>query len=270
VRWLPQDLLMGASDFQVLDVAEGNGLRLYMRTDFHGKVFFVPPDGVLVGSANLTNRGLAIAPEPNYEVSTVLPIDGLATTFVNRMFGGATLVTPELRQHLESALDTGKEEMSHVSDWPLAVRRLLAGGDPEISVDTCFQSDARWVIECRPPSTNCEIHDAILLGVTCNGGAITCSEAQHCLNRCLAVRWLRLELVRRGGTAYFGELSAALHSALSDDPSPRRHHVKELLANLQHWITMVGSPDITTDQPSFSTRFLLKDTTRDSDSSSLQ
>lgn len=258
VRWLPQDLLMGASDLHVFDVTQHNGFQLYMRTDFHGKVFVTPPAGVLVGSANLTSSGIALGPRHNFEVTTVLPNDLPSTAFVQRLFRGATLVTAELRTQLELALQASSKISAPITDWPSNIQNLLCEGPAQLTVDSCFASDARWLEDGRPPHAEPEFHDVSLLGLNAAAHPWPRADVRYCLSRSAPIQWLRNELIQRNGVAYFGQLSEALHTAISDDPSPRRREVKELLGNLQQWISVVGSEDITTDRPNFSTRFFLR------------
>ena len=258
VRWLPQDLLMGASDFNAFDVANEHGLQLYMRTDFHGKVFLTPPAGVLVGSANLTSSGLAVGAKHNLEVTTVLPNDLPTTAFVQRLFRGATLVTAALREQLELAVQATRATPSPITNWPSSIQSLLCENPAQLTLDSCFASDARWIVDGRSPVAEPELHDASLLGLNPAVHPWPHAEVLGCLRRSAVIRWLRNELLQRNGVAYFGQLSDALHNALSDDPSPRRREVKELLGNLQNWISAVEFPDITADRPSYSTRFLLR------------
>lgn len=49
VRWQLQDLLAQASDLDTFRVCKIRGLHLFMRLDFHGKVYSVPPHGIAVG-----------------------------------------------------------------------------------------------------------------------------------------------------------------------------------------------------------------------------
>lgn len=260
MRWLPQDLLMGASDFNVFDVTQRHGFQLYMRTDFHGKVFVTPPAGLLVGSANLTSSGLALGPKHNLEVTTFLPNDSPSTAFVQRLFRGATLVTAELRKQLEFTLQASHATSAPITDWPPNIQRILCESPAQLTIDSCFASDARWVDEGRPPLTEPELHDASLLGLDPSAHPWLRADVRNCLSRSAAIRWLQSELLQRNGVAYFGQLSEALHNAISDDPSPRRREVKELLGNLEKWITVAEFQDIITDRPNFSTRFLLRNT----------
>ena len=78
-RWRPLDILAGASDLGVFEVAKTRNVRLLLRHDLHAKLF-VADERCLVGSANVTATALGWREPTNLEL--------LAT--VNRQ-------TPEIR-----------------------------------------------------------------------------------------------------------------------------------------------------------------------------
>jgi len=71
-------------------------------------------------------------------------------------------------------------------------------------------------------------------------------------------RWLIKRLTDTPShEVYFGELSAALHDALADDPKPYRQTVKGLLSNLLGWITVLEIAEVRIDAPRYSQRVSL-------------
>ena len=66
-RWRPLDILTGASDLCVFDIAETRNSRLLLRHDLHAKLF-VADERCLVGSANVTATALGWREPPNLEL----------------------------------------------------------------------------------------------------------------------------------------------------------------------------------------------------------
>lgn len=66
-RWRPLDVLAGASDLGVFDIAEARAIRLLLRHDLHAKLF-VADDRCLVGSANVTAAALGWREPTNLEL----------------------------------------------------------------------------------------------------------------------------------------------------------------------------------------------------------
>ena len=68
-RWRPADLLAGASDLIVYDLAESKKIPLYLRQDLHAKLF-AADDMCLIGSANVTLTALGWRTPANLELLT--------------------------------------------------------------------------------------------------------------------------------------------------------------------------------------------------------
>ena len=104
-RWRPADLLAGASDLGVYDLAESKKIPLYLRQDLHAK-FFAADDMCLIGSANVTLTALGWRTPANLE----LLIPAARTTnhiveFEETLLSGSVRATAEQRDRLEELLE---------------------------------------------------------------------------------------------------------------------------------------------------------------------
>ena len=105
-RWRPADLVSGASDLGVFEIAESRDIPLYLRHDLHAK-FFASDDKCLVGSANVTQTALGWRTPANLELLTpvertsshIVQFEKELLTFVVR----ATLVQ---RDYLKDLVET--------------------------------------------------------------------------------------------------------------------------------------------------------------------
>ena len=255
VRWQFDDVVKGVSDLDVYELCRHHGLSLYMRQQFHGKVYAVPPVGIGIGSANATQAGFGLA-HANDEVCTLVhsTVENLA--LIDEFFAGATPVDDRLIALLRRACASA-EPHGQTGDWP---EEILLQLNPEPSaqhllVDQCLWSDGRWAVMGRAPSTETERHDLVVLGFA-PGASMT--DLQRALGRSVPLNWLRNLLDNTDSAElYFGNITQNLHTVLLDAPGPRRSEVKALLQNLLSWIEVTRLPGIVIDRPQHSQRVRL-------------
>ncbi|MAD37998.1 phospholipase D family protein [Tistrella sp.] len=139
-RWLPEDIASGVCDIEILDdVAQARGGRLLVHPHLHAK-YYSNGRGSLVGSANLTARGLGWHTPSNVELLVALPAEfaGLAE-WEQSLLGSAVQATEELRDRIRRQADALKED-----DTP---RRL-----PEVEDDAAMEAEQTlWVPQCPTP-----------------------------------------------------------------------------------------------------------------------
>ena len=103
-RWRPVDLLAGASDLGVYDLAESKKIPLYLRQDLHAK-FFAADAKCLIGSANVTLTALGWRTPANLEL--LAPVARTAShivEFEKMLLSGSVRATAEQRDRLEELL----------------------------------------------------------------------------------------------------------------------------------------------------------------------
>ena len=103
-RWRPVDLLAGASDLGVYDLAASKKIPLYLRQDLHAK-FFAADDMCLIGSANVTLTALGWRTPANLEL--LVPVARTANhivEFEKTLLSGSVGATVEQRDLLKELL----------------------------------------------------------------------------------------------------------------------------------------------------------------------
>ena len=104
-RWRPTDLLAGASDLGVYELATSRSASLFLRHDLHAK-FFAADDMCLIGSANVTHTALGWRTPANLELLTpVARTDDHIVEFEEALFAGAVRATAVQRDRLEELLE---------------------------------------------------------------------------------------------------------------------------------------------------------------------
>ncbi|MCY3869111.1 MAG: phospholipase D family protein [Gemmatimonadetes bacterium] len=139
-RWLPEDIAAGACDLEILDVIEGfPGGKLLVHPHLHAK-YYRGDSRCLVGSANLTSRGLGWTTPANVELLLELPVDfDSLTQWETALLDAAIPATQELQENIRHEAD-----------------RLLSNGAlphlPEIDQNNNAAAPAsQWVPRCPTP-----------------------------------------------------------------------------------------------------------------------
>lgn len=101
VRWEVEDLCKGVSDIELYHYCLDNNITLYRNTRLHMKVFWNNKNIVILGSANITGRGLGEINNFNYELNGV--IDSLSLEdiiYLNQVIKSSEYVSAELYENL--------------------------------------------------------------------------------------------------------------------------------------------------------------------------
>lgn len=153
-RWLPQDIASGVCDLEIFDdILNVQGGRLLVHPHLHAK-YYSNGQQTLVGSANLTARGLGWHTPANVEILVALPADfpGLAD-WESVLLESAIEATELLRQQLR----TQAEELKQAVALPHPPEVEAEPKEPE--------AFTFWVPQCPVPERLWEVY--------CGGGADT-------------------------------------------------------------------------------------------------
>ena len=270
VRWQPNDILSGASDFESYEFAKEHGWHFYARQDLHAKAYRFGSDSIFMGSPNLTNRGFSLfSDEGNAEIIVKVEANNENINELSSLFNRAVLITDKLFYDVKSYLE-GKSKVtftsSEDSNWPITKAEMSfpPGDYSRLLVSECFMSNCSWIHKDSFPSDNISpniAHDFSLLGVTAELPPLDCREIEfaEAIKRTKIFRWLESSLYKlQDREMYFGQASALLHDALLDDPRPYRSEVKDLLANLFAWIGTFPKCGLVIDRPNHSERVRIR------------
>lgn len=120
-RWLPEDIAAGVCDLEILDtVSARSGAALFVHPLLHAKYFRASTE-CLVGSANLTHRGLGWVTPSNVELLVPIPFTHPSVAeWETALLGAVVQATPDLRERIDaqakklgqiSALDYARTEV---------------------------------------------------------------------------------------------------------------------------------------------------------------
>lgn len=119
VRWEIRDLHQGASDLELYNYCKENKIALYRNTRIHLKCFINEKEQVLLGSANITGRGIGErSTRYNFELNSInTNIDFADTLYLDKIVSQSEYVSEELfediKRRVGSLEDYKKQEDSY-------------------------------------------------------------------------------------------------------------------------------------------------------------
>jgi hypothetical protein len=257
-RWSLGDLLAQASDLATYELCRSQNIDFYIKQDFHGKLYNLAPNGVLIGSFNLTNRGFSISREGNDEAGVLIENNDDSRDYFKNLFTNARLVDDEMFEKMSIFISEHKDSKLASDSWSAEIMDLIAAPasplDEKILVNECLASNFQEFINS---STAARSHDLSLLSVD-EKDATDMSVVRYRFKSSKIFRWFYEALRSQEDEVYFGKATAMLHDKLFDDPKPYRQEVKGLLVNLLTWIEGLGLDEIKIDRPNHSQRITVK------------
>ena len=254
-RWRLGDLLSGASDLDAYPMAKRLGFTFFVRQDFHGKVFYVPGSGIVVGSANATLSGFGLKESANSEVCTLVPDSIENKSLLNGIFEGSIEMTDDIFEEVSAVVREAEVSQDLKQEWPSKLMEKLQ--TPEFSgrllLSEClvsvpaYDANGKIVVE--------DERDLHLLGVSAHG--LNLSSMERAFKQTRIFRWLVHTLKASDGEMYFGALTERLHNTLLDDPVVYRRDVKIVLQTLLNWCQFLEAAGVIVDRPNHSQRVRL-------------
>ena len=172
-RWLPEDIASGVCDLEILDdVLSVRGGRLLVHPHLHAK-YYSNGRQTLIGSANLTSRGLGWHIPANVEILVTLPAEfpGLIR-WEAMLVESAIEATEQLRQqlwmqagqlkqagslHRPPEIETQSGELKELTLWvpqcpvPEQLWKVYRGGGADIMVSSAFKAAQDDLDALSPP-----------------------------------------------------------------------------------------------------------------------
>ena len=165
-RWTLGDLLDNASDLATYELCRSKKIDFYIKQDFHGKLYNLEPNGVLIGSFNLTNRGFSISREGNDEAGVLIENNKGSRDYFENLFSSARLVDEQLFEKLTEFISENKDSKLANASWPYDILELIkppvSPFDGKILVNECLASNFQDFINS---STAARSHDLSLLSI---------------------------------------------------------------------------------------------------------
>ena len=240
-RWKANDLIAKASDLECYEIAKHLGWEFYLKPDFHGKIYWIPNNGILVGSLNATASGFGLNANPNDETGTLVEETQYNNRFVDNYFENAVKLDDTLYGEILDFVSQANSNSNANLSYPVSVTmRLMQKAEPidGLLLSECLGSDPNDFMIFDQSVQPAVIADRELFGLFT--GRYTKNDAVECFLQTKMYQWLIALIEKSGGSVSFGQVTAALHTTLLEDPAPRRIEVKKCVRKLFDWVEWSG------------------------------
>lgn len=249
VRLRKQDLLSEATDLEIYTYCKENNWEMYFQLDLHAKTFIFDDKRCIVGSANLTNRGMSIDNDGNIEFACMTELDVADQNRIETIFQDATKMTDMIYDKMLNELKNGEDKSEGENlEWSDDITNLMK---PSYQVLFTYEF---------PQYPNIQYYKGKCIDFLGLQSDWTMNQVHKQFQRCKSYMWLKNLVQGNNGEVYFGYITSCLHNTLMNDPKPYRKDVKEILSNLLEWIVELEISELEVDRPNYSQRVRIRKT----------
>lgn len=250
VRFTLADILSGITDASLYEFCKESGWEMFVLFNLHAKTYIFDNNRCIIGSANMTNRGLNISSNANVEMSCSLE-----------------QIEKEDLKKIESLYDTAIKMDDKV--YSLMLRDMNKANRTNNNLENFSWSDdiinmsnnnieGLFSYEFPTSTISDELRNNQIEFLDINQHPNTLDDMKKAFINTRPYRWLIQTLsVEENKELYFGKLTAKLHDTMINDPKPYRKDIKEHLANLLSWTGTLCKENISIDRPNHSQRIRL-------------
>ena len=234
-RWRKHDLKCGASDFECYQICKSANVDFGISLDLHGKVYCVDSQ-IFVGSSNLTSRGMSLTNNFNDEFGVGFVAGGSDFKKVQSYLSNITWLDDTLADEIRLELaNTSEIENVFDQDWSPSLRAKISQPIQYLWMHELLFSTPGDILHFNARNEY-QVHDYELLGLHLDN--ISAGTLVSAFRNSSSYKWLD-GILDQEKSLSFGAVSAKLHDAILDDPSPYRKQVKQLVSNLFSWFSIV-------------------------------
>ncbi|TKJ32905.1 MAG: hypothetical protein CEE38_22040 [Planctomycetes bacterium B3_Pla] len=264
--WKTLDILRGISDLELYPFCKDIGAFLYINQNIHLKVIVDSFERAIVGSANITNKGLGIASKPNDECVVI---------YENLTFHQQVHLTSILqRSHLirdgdyneiRDLIGSYQKSFSDINKYDDIDFEITAKRDFLISVlpmSKDISTFFRYYSDEKTSARNqidykCATHDAALYDIP-NGLSRDEFDTQ------LKSSFFEQPFIKKlkefiANEKYFGQIKEWIQRTCVDVPVPSKRSLTGNAQVLYEWFAKLGQDEYGTDRPSHSQRIFRKE-----------
>lgn len=256
-RWNAGDIATGVSDLEIYPYLKARGVKLYLHTSIHLKLFVLDENVAFTASGNITCRGLGLLDSHcNVELGCEVPLALADWLNISQILEDSTAVDDAIfrkAKEYQAALPKQETSLPELQLIPAVQKTfswlsLPASKNPEVLFEFYEALNTNMA-----PSKDVAVfmHDLILYRIPqgLERGPFLEMLRSHFLEHpfILAV----VELLKKEKSARFGLVNSWLQQNCSDKPAPYRWELQATTRCLYHWLAYF-IPEVSWDQPNYS------------------
>lgn len=257
--WKLQDLQTGISELELFDYCKlKNNMYLYLNPRIHLKAFIKDYSACIFGSSNISEKGLALSSNYNYELNgevETLNVDSII--YFKKILQHSVLVNEKIVEQYREALakipplPTYSEPNIYLI--PKKTEFLISSLPMSSSINELYTLYSNHYQGYSKEARECAIHDVILYNIPDN---LSYPEFRRILKeRFFSSPFIQklLDYVSEEGR-YFGEVKTWIQQNCEDVPVPSRRDLTGIIQILYRWIVDLSDGEFTVDRPHHSER----------------
>ena len=219
------DITQKSSDFEICQFAIDNGWKIGLINNLHAKIYIIDKNKVLIGSNNLTPKGLGLEIDGNEEISIIFEPNNKSFRTINKI-----LVNTHWLNQKTINLMFNHLSKNHVIDdlsiynkpWPKEILDfkdknylLFSSNFPDLSPQKFMEGEKTLFLE------NITDYDTL----------------KSAFKNSDVYLWL-LSILQNSPTneSNFGLITSEIHKKILDNPLPYRSSIKETTNYLFQWV----------------------------------
>ena len=219
------DVYQKVSDFEICQFAIDKGWKIGLIKNLHAKLYVIDKNQILIGSNNLTPKGLGLEIDGNEELSIMFEpnvksfeiIDGILSkaNWLNQ--NKIDLMNEHLSKNLRDVVDYNLNEPwpKEIYDFRNRVFILFSSNFPDLTPQEFLGGKKTFFLETDMDYENIKI---------------------SFLNSDVYLWLLSLLKKNKDTQNNFGFLTSKIHKNILDDPLPFRKNIKEITNYLFEWV----------------------------------
>ena len=264
--WKTLDILRGISDLKIYPFCKDIGAFLYINQNIHLKVIVDSFERAIVGSANITNKGLGIASSSNSECIVICEnLTFHQQAYLISILQRSHLIRDEDYNEIRDLIGNYQKSFSDINkyddiDFEITAKKdfLISALPMSKDINTFF----RYYSDEKTPDQNqidykCATHDAALYDIP---NDLSRDEFDTQLKSSFFEQPFIKKLKEFiANEKYFGQIKEWIQRTCVDVPVPSRRDLTGNVQVLYEWFAKLGQDEYETDRHSHSQRIFRKD-----------
>lgn len=257
VRWQINDLIQSSSDLEVYDYCKSKNIRLFINPRLHMKAFIDSNEKAIIGSCNISSRGINFPVVNNYNYELATYINNL--TFEDRLYISnvefdSILVNDLLFEQIKQQVIDFKINQIEDLNLKLPIDNFLLSSLPMTSSFEIFIKNYYSINKLNKIELNCLVHDLALYKIKPD---LLINELKNMMIKAFFENAFIISFLNNldsKGELYFGSAKEWVHKNCTNVPLPKRWEITENIQILFKWIVELGEGDYIVDTPNYSQR----------------
>ncbi len=253
-RWNNEDLIGGSSSLEAYKICKNQGWDFYILERLHAKFFLIDRKDLIVGSANLTGKGLSLIPMSNKEFGIAVEATDYDLDNIDLILNESVIVNDEIYNQYKKWYEKNKNfKPIKYPELPDELKNLVKINLKKIWVSELPWSTPQSLIKNLNSSDESIEHDRKMLNIDKK------EDIKSAFEKSRIFQWFKRKLnENEDKTMFFGDLTEQIHNSLFDDPKPYRKEVKTLQVNLYEYLKYCKFEYLLIDRPEHSERIQFK------------